>query len=564
MEDCLESELPGDLPYSELHMWAPSGQRSSKALAWLTGPGIYHGLISFGEQEVGDSVIDSANLLPYPAVPIDENDHEGQGETISEIPLSIALTEFHFVLLYRDRMMAISSLDDRVVYQEDLPLKPNEHVIGTTVDVARKTFWVYTDASIFELVVRHEDRDVWMVYLQRHAYDTALRYAKTPAQRDEVLSAQGDAFFDQGRHIQAAQCYAKTFKRTFEEIVLRFIDADEKDALRYYLVSRLERLRKGDLTQRMMLATWLVEIYLAKINELEDVASASAASENVENYNLERAMLEDELKQFLVTYRENLDSKTIFGLIKRHGRVEFMLHYAKVTDEVDRIVRHWVEEEDWDRAIEAIVESQSLDLYYRFATVLVRHRPEKTVESWIRQAALQPRRLIPAMLQEQKQSDRTGRQTIRYLQHVVREFNNTDPAVHNFLLSALARAASSSDGEEAKAANKELLDFIANSKTKDMTGRPYYDLDYALRTCSDNGRLEACVRIFAKMENYESAVDLALEQGDVELACECADMVDMGGRSGRGGSDEAEGGLKKKLWKKTAEVVVKQKNDIKA
>jgi len=42
----------------------------------------------------------------------------------------------------------------------------------------RKTYWVYTDQSLFELVVGNEDRDVWKVHLDKGQYDTALRYAK--------------------------------------------------------------------------------------------------------------------------------------------------------------------------------------------------------------------------------------------------------------------------------------------------------------------------------------------------------------------------------------------------
>lgn len=243
------SELPGDLPYSELHMWSSPDRRTPKALAWLTGPGVYHGLLSFADQNVGDSVVDSANLLPYPAVALEEGeasslDGAGGDGTIAEIPLSIALTEFHFLLLYRERIMGISSLDDRVVFEEAVPLRPHERVIGTAVDPSRKTYWIYTDASIFELVVREEDRDVWRVYLERGAHDAALRYVKTPLQRDAVLSSQGDRFFAEHRFIQAAQCYAQTFTRTFEEIVLSFLDAAQSDALRYYLVMRLDRLRK--------------------------------------------------------------------------------------------------------------------------------------------------------------------------------------------------------------------------------------------------------------------------------------------------------------------------------
>lgn len=241
-----ESELPGDVAYSEMRTWTPSITRAPKALAWLTGPGVYHGLLSYVNQDVGESVIDSANLLPYPAFVVqNETDGDSEPSTVTSTPLSILLTEFHFILLYSNRVVGISILDDRVAFEEELPLKAHERVIGTSFDPVRQTYWIYTDASIFELVIRDEDREVWKVYLERGAHNSALKYVKNPSQRDVVLSAQGDRFLKEGRHIQAAQSYAQSFTRTFEEVVLRFLDVDARDALRYYLVTRLERLKKS-------------------------------------------------------------------------------------------------------------------------------------------------------------------------------------------------------------------------------------------------------------------------------------------------------------------------------
>ena len=47
-----------------------------------------------------------------------------------------------------------------------------------TVDPVRKTYWVYSESSLFELVVENEAQDVWEIYLEKGMYDTALRYAK--------------------------------------------------------------------------------------------------------------------------------------------------------------------------------------------------------------------------------------------------------------------------------------------------------------------------------------------------------------------------------------------------
>lgn len=53
----------------------------------------------------------------------------------------------------------------------------------------------------------------------------------------------------------------------------------------------------------MMLATWLTEIYLAKINELEDLAGSDSSGEEAANVKVEQGLIEDELRQFLRTYK---------------------------------------------------------------------------------------------------------------------------------------------------------------------------------------------------------------------------------------------------------------------
>lgn len=58
-----------------------------------------------------------------------------------------------------------------------------------------------------------------------------------------MLSRQGDALFEEGRFIQSAQAFAKS-SRSFEYVTLKFVDVDERDALRIYLSDRLDLLDK--------------------------------------------------------------------------------------------------------------------------------------------------------------------------------------------------------------------------------------------------------------------------------------------------------------------------------
>ena len=53
-------------------------------------------------------------------------------------------------------------------------------------DPIKNTIWIFSDASIFEVVVTNEDRDVWQLYLSNGKYDEALKHAKDETQSDRI------------------------------------------------------------------------------------------------------------------------------------------------------------------------------------------------------------------------------------------------------------------------------------------------------------------------------------------------------------------------------------------
>ncbi|CAG8549918.1 24581_t:CDS:10 [Cetraspora pellucida] len=504
----------------------------------IDAPGIYHGSLVFGSQ---DHVVDSAKLLPYPSMP-SEND---PSTMITENPLSIALTEFHFILLYKERIRAICQLNDQIVYEEIIPLKVGEVVKSMAIDSVKNTFWIYTDCTIFELIVAKEDRDVWKLYLEKQQFDTALQYCKNPAQRDEVLTTQADYYFSQGRFLLSATYYAQSTVH-FEEVALKFVERDERDALRNYLLNKLEKLRRTDLTQKTMIATWLVEIYLSKINLLEDLTASGSSSDDTSNYKAEQKALEGEFQNFLEQFKAFIfihDKRTTYNLIASHGRTEELLFYASLIGDYDKVISHWVQEKDYKQALDVLSRQASIDVYYKFAPILMENAPYETVNVWMRQPNLNPRNLMPALLKydhSKTSEDVTQNQAIRYLHYVVSQLNNTDPAIHNFLLTLYATQPTSNNDESS------LLKFLATEGKE-----PYYNMDYALRLCSQNGKTQSCVHIYSNMGLFEEAVDLALKHNDLELARINADKPE---------DDEA---LRKKLWLKIARHVVEKKQDIK-
>lgn len=73
----------------------------------------------------------------------------------------------------------------------------------------------------------------------------------------------------------------------------------------------------------MMLATWLVEFYLGKLNTLDDVVASESASLDVDNLRAERTMVEEELRQFLQTYKVRFDVE--FLAVPHHSTILFRL-----------------------------------------------------------------------------------------------------------------------------------------------------------------------------------------------------------------------------------------------
>lgn len=192
-------------------------------------------------------------------------------------------------------------------------------------------------------------------------------------------------------------------------------------------------------------------------------------------------------------------------------------------------------------------------MYYRFGPVLMRQAPKETVDSWLRQPSLDPLRLVPSLLQLQHapRDPLSPNHALRYLNYVIFEQQNISPTIHNLIITFYAFPSSSPSFSPSMEDDGPLLRFLTNAPSDPLTGKPYYDLDYALRLCKQTGRTQPCVHIYSKMGLWENSVDLALEKGDLELAKINADMP------------EDDPPLRKKLWLKIARYVVQDKKDIK-
>jgi len=521
------TSFPGDITHSVLQLHGKSPTTAADYFAWITGPGISYSALSYGSQMPGDFVAEHVDLLLYPEDP-------RQTSKFGQIPISLVVTDFHLLLLYTTKLQAISRLSQQVVWEERFSdAQQLGHIRGITKDPVNGTIWLYTNFQMFEVTLFDEDRNVWKLYLEKQEWEQAEIHCKTPAQKDKVWTSRADQYYSEGRFVFAATYYGLS-SRPFEEITLKFIRMGNRDALKTYLLKKLDNLGPTEVTQRTLLTTWLVEIYLNKLNELKD-----------DNRPDLYKFTQDEFKLFihsrLQTDKDSFDQATTYNLISSHGRIEELLFFAKEKGDFELVINHYIQRREYLNALQALQEQSNEELYYHFAPVLMHYVPYHTVEVLMRgPSTLEPRKLIPALMRYDSRYNPPSlpncpHQAIRYLEHCVNVLKNRDPTVHNYLISLYAQT-----GDE-----QSLNRFLLNTDV--------YDREFALRTCLKDDKKHACVIIYSYMGEYEEAVELALKvgQGNIDLAIAQAKLVE----------DDEE--RRKKLWLRIGQYVVEKEEDIK-
>jgi vacuolar protein sorting-associated protein 18 len=521
---------------------SPESLTPDRIFAWLSSQGVFYGrlLTTPAIPDLGNKVFNEAKLLPRSQLPAPESS-TGRKKPVQDSIDSIVLTQWHIVHLVGRRVIAINRLDDRVVYDQ-VVLDPGQEALGLYADQQKNTFWLFTTQEIFEIVVTDEDRDVWKVMLKTEHFDAALRYARGPAQKDAVATASGDYLVSKGSFIEAAGVYGKSSK-PFEQVALIFVDNDQQDALRKYLLTKIGTYKKSSIMQRIMIASWLIEIFMSKLNSLDDTIITKAELSETLNPEQTKNQLETirtEYQEFVKKYRSDLDQRTTYDIISSHGREEELLFFASAVNDYNYVLGYWMQRERWKEVLDVLKKQTEPEIFYRYSSGLITHVATDLIDILMRHADLKPRNLIPALLNYDRnfQGPLSQNQAVRYLLHVINQLNSTDAAVHNTLISIYASHPSKDESA--------LLSYLESQGDE-----PSFDSDFALRLCIQHSRVQSCVHIYSTMGQYLQAVELALEHSEIDLASLVAD---------RPLSNPA---LRKKLWLAVAKKVISQSNGIK-
>ena len=506
--------------------------------AWLSNQGILHGKLAtkITTGDLGSAVFNNSRMIPRSRIPQSQS-ASGRRKPVQEPIAGVALSQWHIICFVEGRIVAIQRLDERIVFDQ-VVLEPGETAISLLVDQKKNTYWLFTTQDIFEIVATDEDRDVWKVMLKSQQFNLASQYAKTASQKDAVALASGDSLISKGQYLEAASVYGKS-SRPFEEVALTFIDHGEHEALRRYLLTKIAGYPKSSVMQRVMIASWLIEIFMSKMNSLDDTITTKAQlteSTNTAETEDELSLARKEFRDFVTRYQADLDPKTTYEIINKHGREQELLSYATAINDYNYVLAYWIQRERWQEALDVLKQQTDAETFYKHSSVLMAHAPNALVDILMRHPELDARKLIPALLNYNKNHDipLSQNQAVRYLNFCINAQNSTDGAIHNTLISIYASDSSSSESA--------LLSYLSNQS---LSNNPSYDTDFAFRLCIQHSRVQSAVHIYSSLGQYSAAVSLALKYDEIGLATMVADRpVD---------TDPA---LRKRLWLAVAKKVI--------
>ncbi|KAJ3441384.1 vacuolar protein sorting-associated protein 18 [Anaeramoeba flamelloides] len=512
--------LPGELKKSEFHLNKNKGYANQ--FCWLTESGISFGnIIAKRNSKPGDNIIHEAKLVPYPKIPeLMENEQIRNLPT----PISIVRSDFHFILIYPDRLVAISNLDHIFIMEKVVDPKLDGKLIGVIQDPTTGDLWLFSSKSLYSIVKHNEDRDVWKIYLNREQYEVALEYCKGDnIKGDKVLIEHGKALYRKKNYLQSANILGKT-TLPFERTAVKFMDLQSREPLKYFLSSKLDTLEEKPTSESIMITTWLLELYLEDLNYLE---------ENKMEEKFVKA--ERGFHNFIKDKIKILNDQTTFELITSYDRMKEMVFYASLTKQFDRVISHHINQQDFDHAIKVIRNNSLLDMIYKYSPILMFSAPLKTIHCWKQFQNIEPSKLLPSLMRYnsgRNHNDKKPNYAIEYLEYCVHVINNKEQTIHNYLLSLYIEYNY----------DDKLMRFLNPVK-----GIKYYDPRYGLRLCMQNGKKEGSVFLYSEMGMYKEAVKLALTFDENLAKINANKPTDLI--------------LKKKLWSKVAKHIAKRTGD---
>ena len=113
------------------------------------------------------------------------------------------------------------------------------------------------------------------------------------------------------------------------------------EALKIYLELYLtQNTTENDLTQRSLIYTWLIEIYLNM-------------SKNDKKKNLE------DFRGIIREYQKFIDKDTIYQLLESYGKMDEYIEFASLMGDYEKAIVYYINEGQIDKAIDKLTKFSS-------------------------------------------------------------------------------------------------------------------------------------------------------------------------------------------------------------
>lgn len=350
---------------------------------------------------------------------------------------------------------------------------------------------------------------------------------------DRTICEEAQHYFNLKDYEKSAELFAAS-KKPFEDVCLMFMDVNCTKALRKYLIVRLNDF-KSLTTQLTMTLSWLFELIISSMTILETQEnSPKVASELDELYSDLELLLDSKQVVRCLKRHANL----FYSIIQNYANWRIYIKVARLIGDHEQLIRAYLNARKYDEALQALKEVKRADLFYIHGHLIMKHKPRELVDALIDQPDIDPSKLIPILIQENPYYNKCC-ETIRYLEHCVRNLRTHSKIIHNNLFELYARYRD----------EDTLIAYLEEEISPDNAQlQGYLDLQTCLRVCTRLKLVKTCVVIYSLMGLYDEAVNLALEF-DVSLAKNIAKRVE---------SEDHQ----KRLWLSIAKCVLTDEADI--
>ncbi|GFE55128.1 vacuolar sorting-associated protein 18 [Babesia ovis] len=445
-----------------------------------------------------------------------------------QVPRSTVVLNHSLLLLFDEKIVVINTIVGKPVAALSLPNATFGKAYRLVSDRLSGEVWLHTKEGVFAIVVRNESDEVWKHYLFNGDIPNALSSCKTPSQRDSVLLKGAYDLYERGKYLEAARLYGQVESNhpDFENICMKFLEKSQDAAVLEYVMLKIQQRNWFRYDPRfIILSVWMIEMLGYRYRDMYLTIDATRDIYVADVDRLKRLRQEYKNKLFStigsLAHLDDVANPISYLLQTMMGCGAECVEFARLRRDSSNVICYLISSGNVEGAFRELLQmppSEKRDgLILRFAPLLFMDAPElfaRASFSDLDPTLLLPVALLPLMMHN-----------ARYLPHSIG------------IMERLLFHGDTTHGEPTKSllwccyllllSNLETEDTLLDVLSKCTVDFSHSDLAIALRylktkSANEPRWSEPFIALQSLCGMNEDALELALSQGNTELAAQCA------------------------------------------